>query len=303
MSPSEYLPASLATNAGFEEYCVEAMERLPDDYQTDSDEHLNVLVPLLLRRFGSRSRLNVVELGPRGTTIVAHTLAPYRQRYLGVEYSPACVKRQNELFQVQKVADAEAVFGNTYALEIPDNSQDVVIAACHDPLVSGRPAWLLRAYSEVARILKPDGELVLLPFDEANYRGPPTKGGTSSFNPLHHAAAPFTHFRAVEMVLSPALYAPPRMLVALVKNEVGLEAMTWDLQLEFYEEAERLSRAAVEQWLLTAPFTPANESVRECLESWKRHALNRTVLYQGGCRTRVSRIDGIGTVRCCNEDT
>lgn len=68
--------------------------------------------------------------------------------------------------------NARAITGDAYNLPIADNSQDVVFAFRATPLssTSCTKESLTRVYSEILRVLKPDGEFVLYPQPRAEIR-------------------------------------------------------------------------------------------------------------------------------------
>jgi hypothetical protein len=123
------------------------------------------LMPYLNDRYGKRLDLNVLEIGPARTTAVARTLASNCKLYVGLDCDPALVKVQQEFLNKEDLSNARALVGDVYNLSIATDSQDVVFASRTTPLSSAFATResLTRAYSEIARVLKPNGEFVLYP--------------------------------------------------------------------------------------------------------------------------------------------
>jgi hypothetical protein len=148
-------PVPMRTVTGFSEH-VEAYDRWR--YQASSYDSL---IPSLVERYGSRPGLNVLEIGPNRTTAVAHALAPNSKLYLGLDLGP----EQQKYLTAEGLQNAKAVVGDLYNMPVAANSQDVVFASRTTPLgsVYATRESLTRAYSEIARVLKPDGEFVQYP--------------------------------------------------------------------------------------------------------------------------------------------
>jgi hypothetical protein len=132
---------------------------------TMESQNYSYLTPLLKERYRGRQNLNVLEIGPLRTTSVAHALSVNTSIYLGVDVIKNAARAQEEFFEKEGLKNAEAIFGDVYELPVTDESQDVVIAFRSTPLgsVYATKDSLLRAYSEIARVLKPSGEFVLYP--------------------------------------------------------------------------------------------------------------------------------------------
>lgn len=265
-------PISTRTEAMFQA----SMAERGLDYQCNGELLTTVLPPLLRRQFAGKSDLDVVELGPHATTIVAHTLQHHMRHYIGIDYSPSCVAKQAELFEFQKVPRATARLGNTYALDLPDASQDVVIATCHDPLYSGAPIQFAQAFGEVFRVLRDDGQFILAPWSEANYKGPPPPFGCATYKPTHQAAAPFLQFRVARMVHRWDGCIPPSFVLVLKKNLAKRGSLDY---IDFYEEAEQMGRRLVDDYLAIA--REDEEKNKRAILIWKQHALSRTRLHNG----------------------
>lgn len=258
------------------------MALIGNDFRCDTEFLTETLERLLRMRYVGKRDLDVVELGPRATTLVPYTLQHHMRHYLGIDYSPSCVAKQAELLKFQKIPRSSARLGNTYWLELEDASQDLVIASCHDPLYSGSPTHLSQSFGEVHRILRERGELILVPWHEANYGGKSPPYGCATFTPLEVAAAAFQFFRIEKMVYHPDRCAPPSFALVLRKHRSPVNQLD---QHDFYEEAEVIGRRVVDEWLETSG--DDNPLQRQAIAIWKTHRLERTRLYAGG-RTRVS---------------
>lgn len=117
-------------------------------------------------------RLAIESLAPRATGAMldvgcserphAELFAPHVSRYVGLDYPPALLDKQPELWEIldraQGVVD---VFGDGRALPFADGSFDTVLSTEVLEHVMA-PAEVLR---EMARVLKPEGRLLLtVPF-------------------------------------------------------------------------------------------------------------------------------------------
>jgi ubiquinone/menaquinone biosynthesis C-methylase UbiE len=144
-------------------------------------------MPLLKDHYAERKDLKVLEIGPLRTTSVAHALAHNTKIYLGLDVNKNAVRVQQEFLDKEGLLNAEAVFGDVYDLPMADASQDIVLAFRCTPLGSiyATRESLLKAYSEIARVLKPTGEFVLYPEPRPEI---------SSFDPLREVFRPVKSF-------------------------------------------------------------------------------------------------------------
>lgn len=152
------------------------------------------LLPAIKKRYGGRSGLCVMEVGPLRTTSLAHALKTNYKIYLGLDCQQP--SRAQQLFlDSEGLQHARAIAGDIYNLPIADKSQDIVFAFRATPLSSVycTKESLTRAYKEISRVLKADGEFVLFPQPREEIRGydpcgsvfeevsrieyPPAKGG------------------------------------------------------------------------------------------------------------------------------
>ncbi len=256
---------------------AESMLSVGLDFQCDHDLLEGALIPVLNQRYRGCRDLDVLEVGPHATTIVASTMQHRVRQYLGIDYSPSCVAKLNQLFAHQGIRRATARVGNTYGLDLPDGSQDLVVACCHDPLFSGGRAKLAQAFGEIYRVLRHDGELVLGPWLEANYEGPAPSQTCAMFAPIASSSAPFQYFRAVEMAFYPDGCIPPSFVVVLRKNEMYDFGMVPSLvQYDHYEETEQAGRRLVDEWL-DVNKVAASERIKEAVQVWKQNRLMRTL--------------------------
>lgn len=128
------------------------------------DSNYAPLMPFLKERYGKRKDLCVLEIGALRTTSLAKTLSENTKLYLGVDCAdPSAV--QQAYFEKEGLRNAKAIAGDMYNLPIVSGSQDVVFVARSTPLGSiyATKESLTRAYNEISRVLKPDGEFILFP--------------------------------------------------------------------------------------------------------------------------------------------
>lgn len=154
---------------------IEAAQRVHYGAQTnealraqDQVELEPLIGPLLERRYGDRNGLAVAELGPATSTFVPRTLADRGNQYFALDQSMPGLERNRELLNEDGylVAGAVQVTGDSYASPFKDSCLDLVFTSCHPPFYSGGPAERMEAFNEVARVLKPGGELVLFPWEK-----------------------------------------------------------------------------------------------------------------------------------------
>lgn len=132
----------------------------------DAHELQPFLGPLLERRYGDRTGMAVLELGPATSTMVPTTLKDGGHQYFGMDLSLPLLQKQRDLVHEQghTVDGALQVQGDTYGMPFHDGTCDLVFTSCHPPFFSASPEDQVIALSEVARVLKPGGEFVLFPW-------------------------------------------------------------------------------------------------------------------------------------------
>lgn len=124
------------------------------------------IAPILERRYGDRTGMAVLELGPATSTTVPVTLREAADQYFGMDLSLPLLEKQRDLVHEHghTVDGALQVQGDTYGMPFQDGTCDLVFTSCHPPFVSASPEDQVVALSEVARVLKPGGEFVLFPW-------------------------------------------------------------------------------------------------------------------------------------------
>lgn len=159
----KYIPPAKATDAGPD--CDLAWLRNPDDKARFESLNYANLMPVLQERYGKRTDMDILEIGPLRTTSVAHALAGNTKLYQGLDISKNAARVQQEFLDKEGLTKAKAIVGDLYNLPLPDDSQDLIFASRTTPLgsIHATRESLTRAYGEIARVLKPGGEFVLYP--------------------------------------------------------------------------------------------------------------------------------------------
>jgi len=190
----------------FEEFSVNELEESAQP---------EFFLPLLQARYAQRNNLRVLELGPSCTTFVARAL-PGTAQYIGLDYCATCVQKQADRLAFHGLNNARGVHGSTYAIPLPDSSQDVVFTSCHDPFVKGSEEMFMQVFSEVSRVLQPDGEFIFTPW--------------KTRSELADSRAPWHFFRLSEALVTPypdfvsrivALLAPTRFMCVFRKHALS----------------------------------------------------------------------------------
>jgi SAM-dependent methyltransferase len=160
---AKYIPPAKATDAGPD--CDLAWLRNPEDKAKFEAQSYAKLMPALQERYGKRKDMDILEVGPLRTTSVAHALAGSTKLYQGLDISKNAAKVQQEFLDKEGLTRAKAIVGDLYNLPLADGSQDLIFASRTTPLgsIHATRESLTRAYSEIARVLKPGGEFVLYP--------------------------------------------------------------------------------------------------------------------------------------------
>lgn len=132
----------------------------------DSHELQPFIGPILERRYGDRTGMAVLELGPATSTMVPMTLKDGGHQYFGMDLSLPLLEKQRDLVHEQghTVDGALQVQGDTYGMPFQDATCDLVFTSCHPPFYSASPEDQVIALSEAARVLKTGGEFVLFPW-------------------------------------------------------------------------------------------------------------------------------------------
>lgn len=247
---------------------LEPRPRIPVD--ESPAHHLLMLREFLAKRYRERSNLNVVELGPHTTTIVAKTMAPFMAAYVGVEKSIRVVSQQIEHFR--QIPNASIIWDDSRSLSMADKSVDVVVASCHPALLSGSVESMRDAHAEVSRVLRDDGDLILLPWTEAYEQDQdPNRKHFAPFE-LYRAAAPFEFFMPDDIAFCSGSISPPTFILALRKHEMP------DLKYEIYNTVEKQTRAIVDNII---QFPPNQEVYHgNDLRHWKQHRPTNTLDYR-----------------------
>jgi ubiquinone/menaquinone biosynthesis C-methylase UbiE len=130
-----------------------------DEYAAEYDRWMRFYDPIMLgdarRRVCSRASGETLELGiGTGMNLPFY---PHRVRLTGVDLSPAMLAVAEQRSQRLGI-DAKLLVGNAHALDFPNDCFDTVVATL---FFSSVPSpW--RAATEVLRVLRPGGRLLLL---------------------------------------------------------------------------------------------------------------------------------------------
>lgn len=147
-------------------------QRSNDELRSGNEEIKSFIAPILAERYQGKAGSVAVELGPATNTDIAKSLQSEDSLYFGMDVSRPFLERARELVNEpgHELENAYQVLGDTYRMPFQDDIADIVCVSCHPPFVSATPADKIRAFAEVKRVLKPNGEFALFPWD-------PTKVG------------------------------------------------------------------------------------------------------------------------------
>lgn len=142
-------------------------EKSNDELRSENREIKSFIAPILAERYRGMSGSVSVELGPATNTDIAKSLKTEDSLYFGMDVSRPFLERARELVNEpgHKIENAYQVLGDTYQMPFQDDIADIVCVSCHPPFVSATPADKIRAFAEVKRVLKPEGEFALFPWD------------------------------------------------------------------------------------------------------------------------------------------
>jgi SAM-dependent methyltransferase len=134
----------------------------------DLEQALTERRPVLNQYLGKKTGLNVLEIGTASDITVPRVLGPRMKQYVSVDMheDQPMTNAWHRNLAVAQIPDANLfrVRGGSYELPVPTGSQDAVVAFCVPGFCFGNPyPEIVKAFSvsEAARVLKPDGQLIL----------------------------------------------------------------------------------------------------------------------------------------------
>ncbi|GEM_PF-1060823 len=125
-----------------------------------------LVVPAIRAWFLGKSKIDVVELGPAYTTAVPEALSEMLSSYTAVDFSAPYLKKQLELLAQHPhlLARSRQIAVDTYDLQLPDSSCDLLVTSCHPPLVSASTDDKCLVIDKIHALLRTGGYLVVFPW-------------------------------------------------------------------------------------------------------------------------------------------
>lgn len=153
-----------------------ARERMKDftyeDYKQEEEngELENFTKPVIHNRYNKRSNMTVVEFGPVYTTAVPEALKGNGNEYVGLEIAKAYIEKQREFLLSDPVLSSQSseIFGDLRKMPFKPASADLLVASCCNPFYDKNTSRVIDVIDDMAEVLKPGGEAVIVPFNLEN---------------------------------------------------------------------------------------------------------------------------------------
>jgi SAM-dependent methyltransferase len=127
---------------------------------------LKQLITPVLSQWLNRNNLHIVELGPAFTTAIPEALDDKLLTYSAVDFSPPYLQKQQE--RLKKLPNlairTRSIISDTYDLQLPECSADLIVTSCHPPLVSASIEDKRLVLDKIHHILKPNGVFAIFPW-------------------------------------------------------------------------------------------------------------------------------------------
>ncbi len=132
----------------------------------ESSELRELIVPVLVDWSSTKSKIDVLELGPAYTTVIAEELEKNLGSYCGVDFSPPYLQKQQERLQrhLSLRSRCRTIVSDTFSLSVPDESVDLVVTSCHPPLVSASVIDKQLVLTKIHQMLTRGGALAVFPW-------------------------------------------------------------------------------------------------------------------------------------------
>ncbi len=134
------------------------------EMSAELNAELQGMESLLASRYAGTSNMAVLELGPHISTSVARTFKGRLSSYTAVEAQATALAAQKEALAREGIHSVVPLNADMCHLPIASATQDLVVASRNGVLVSGHPVEMEKALAEISRVLKPQGELVVQPW-------------------------------------------------------------------------------------------------------------------------------------------
>jgi len=140
-----------------------------EDYKHEEEngELVSFTKPVIHNRYNKRSNMTVIEFGPVYTTAVPEALKGNGNEYVGLEIAKAFIEKQREFLLSDPVLSSQSseIFGDLRKMPFKPASADLIVASCCNPFYGKNAS---RVIDDMAEVLKPGGEVVIVPFNLEN---------------------------------------------------------------------------------------------------------------------------------------
>lgn len=143
-----------------QEFSLENLQR------QESSELRRLLAPVLVDWTSTQQNIDVLELGPAYTTVIAEALEQRLGSYCGVDFSYPYLQKQQEILAAKPALRfrCRTLVSDTFSLKIPARSVDLVVTSCHPPLVSAPVSDKKLVLTKIHEMLRPGGSFAIFPW-------------------------------------------------------------------------------------------------------------------------------------------
>jgi len=139
------------------------------DYKEEQkfgDELEDFTKPVIHNRYRDRKNMTVLEFGPVYTTAVPEALKGNGNEYVGLELGRPYIEKQREFLSLDPVLSSQSseISGDMRKIPFKPASVDLMVASCCNPFFDKKESKVIDMFDEMARVLRPGGEAVIVPF-------------------------------------------------------------------------------------------------------------------------------------------